>query len=579
MTKKILVIPSVRQGNGGGHLQRMISLVSSAPDLFALFLDREGRLNDAPLLDLTAYRGTNPPEVSFDELKDNEWRYIILDQRETPTPLFTALLRLAPLLGIDEGGQHREEFDFLIDSLPRLDTSRQNLIAPGLNPLPVRRRKRAGVGVASILVSFGAEDRKGLTLPVVDMLLTKCGIEAERITVVQGPVFKNPLDLPAGVKRLDSPACLRELLADYNCLITSFGLTAVEALSAGVAVITVNPSRYHSRLARTAGLPVVTPASSGGGRLAALLKSPEALRAGSEKAARVLDLTNAVPPPLERYRPGSTACPGCGARGNQVIGRNPARTFYRCRRCRLMYQSRWLPDTTIYDESYFFDSYRAQYGRSYLEDFDTIREEGRRRLDAIRVEGPAPALLDIGCAYGPFLAAAAEGEYRVEGVEPAPAAASHAAAVSGGEVHSLTLEQFRRRFPDRSWDVVTLWYVIEHFAELNEVLAGLTSMVRPGGILALSTPNGAGISARRNLKSFLSASPADHYTILTPRSIKRLLKRHGFRVEAFSVPTLHRDRFPRFAAWCWPVARLFASWLLLGDTFEVYARRVEGSSR
>ena len=146
-------------------------------------------------------------------------------------------------------------------------------------------------------------------------------------------------------------------------------------------------------------------------------------------------------------------------------------------------------------------------------------------------------------------------------------------------VHAEGLESYMERNRERSWDVVTLWYVIEHFKELDATLALLSRLVRPGGVLAMSSPNAAGISSRRDPRRFHEASPADHYTLLTPASVRRILTRHGFTIDTFRSTGLHRDRFPAPARALWPLVAPAAGALLLGDTFEIYARRVaEGSS-
>jgi 2-polyprenyl-3-methyl-5-hydroxy-6-metoxy-1,4-benzoquinol methylase len=390
--------------------------------------------------------------------------------------------------------------------------------------------------------------------------------------VAEGPFFGS-LELPPGVRRIRASGDLRERLSEYDCLIGSFGLTSLEALIAGTPVITVNPSRYHARLSGAAGIPSAGTGRPRGRALAGRLDTFDELKSACRRAAETLLEGIESASPLSDLNPAKARCPGCGSLKSRVSGRDPARTFYRCRGCGLEYQQRWLPDTTVYDESYFLEDYRRQYGRSYLEDFAHIKAMGKERLRRIRVRRPHPELLDVGCAYGPFLAAAAEEGFRVEGIEPSAAAASWAANTLQVPVHAERLESFMERNRERSWDVVTLWYVIEHFPDLDETLALLSRMVRPGGVLAMSTPNAAGISARRDPPGFHAASPADHYTLLTPASVRRLLGRHGFEIESFRSTGLHSDRFPAPVRTLWPLAAPAARALLLGDTFEIYARR------
>ena len=129
-----------------------------------------------------------------------------------------------------------------------------------------------------------------------------------------------------------------------------------------------------------------------------------------------------------------------------------------------------------------------------------------------------------------------------------------------------------------------MWYVIEHLVDLHRVLRLARELLVDGGVLAFSTPNGTGISARRSLRRFLEQSPGDHYTVWSPRSAREVLRRHGFRIRRTRVTGHHPERFP-FAGgrgWWGRAYRVHAGvasrLLRLGDTFEVYATAVERGS-
>ena len=274
----------------------------------------------------------------------------------------------------------------------------------------------------------------------------------------------------------------------------------------------------------------------------------------------------------------ASTCPGCQTGAHPVIARFADRSYFRCQNCGLEYLQSFRIDSTQYDESYFFSEYQKQYGKTYLEDFDHIKFMGSSRLRTLGHCGlnlPGKRLLDIGCAYGPFLAAAREAGMLAHGTDISPAAVAHVCEVLAlpavaGDIRHLSLAELGGPF-----EVVTLWYVIEHFADLHRVLERISQLLVPGAWLALATPSGEGISARRDRLLFLERSPADHFTIWKPSHLKKLLGLFDLELVRIRVTGHHPERFPGPLGWTVfkPLILLVSQIFGLGDTFELYARK------
>jgi 2-polyprenyl-3-methyl-5-hydroxy-6-metoxy-1,4-benzoquinol methylase len=158
----------------------------------------------------------------------------------------------------------------------------------------------------------------------------------------------------------------------------------------------------------------------------------------------------------------------------------------------------------------------------------------RRRLAAIAVLlGKAPRairILDVGCSRGQFVQAAAALGFRAEGVEPATRIAATARA-SGLTVHLGLLEE--QRFPDGSFDALTLFEVVEHLKQPLELLRECHRVLKPRGILLLSTGNTASwtVAAMRERWDYFDiARDGGHISFFNPSSLRRLAANSGFEI-------------------------------------------------
>ncbi|MDR2071152.1 MAG: methyltransferase domain-containing protein [Treponema sp.] len=645
----VLVVPAYGSGRGGGHLARSAALVRELRSLgraARIFIPAEDlRERKEELAPLSA-------NLSSDCIIDKEedlrrpWDWIILDRFRTTRKECDRWASLGPLIGIDEGGPARDSFDFLLDILPGLpNRSPANRSVPALIPLPANRREEPFAfnplpGPFKILVSFGAEDPEGLTIPVCRVLVE--GIEGLPEAPVQvtaicgslgrsspgsgGPAAFSPPGL-GNVRFVEAFPDLKEKLASYDLVITHFGLTAFEALWAGTPALLLSPTAYHEKLARHAGFVSAGIRQQGVRRLRRYIYRPgqkgksagepgdflnrrelEALARQSAAVAGKYGLDREVSlslggliagfsPHLSRAAAVAAppVCPACGAERRQdhpVLARFPERTYRRCSRCGVVYMLRLTPPPIEYAKDYFFEFYRRQYGKTYLEDFPNLKQAGKIRLRRIRRllssgkkpdKTGTPRLLDIGCAYGPFLVAAAEGGFAPLGLDPAEDAVRYVKdRLKIPAIRGFFPDPSRRELRDGVFDALTLWYVLEHLGDADRVIRETGRLLRPGGVLAFSTPSISGVSGRKSLKCFLEKSPGDHITLWNPWRVKRALAPYGFTVKKIVVTGHHPERFPligkRLGEKRGPmyhiaegISRVFG----LGDTFEAYAVKDE----
>ena len=192
-------------------------------------------------------------------------------------------------------------------------------------------------------------------------------------------------------------------------------------------------------------------------------------------------------------------------------------------------------------------------------------------------------MLDIGCALGPFLDAAGDAGWQVYGTDISRDAVEYVRT-------NLKYPAVCASFPDsdiaaefgvESFDAVTMWYVIEHFQDLDSVLKAVSKLVKKGGVFAFSTPSASGVSGRYSTQSFFEQSPSDHYSLWEPKRAASILKKYGFKVCRIVPTGIHPERFPSAKKHGWKrgdfqfkVLEKMSLARKLGDTFECYCRKV-----
>ena len=134
------------------------------------------------------------------------------------------------------------------------------------------------------------------------------------------------------------------------------------------------------------------------------------------------------------------------------------------------------------------------------------------------------SLLDIGAGTGEFLKAAKEKGWLVEGVEP------NAKAVKIAAEKGLSLESSLEPLKNRTFDVVTLWHVLEHMHNLDQTILDLERLVNPNGTLIIAVPNFKSFDAKHYGKFWAAYDTPRHLWHFSQKSL-RLLFNNQFELK------------------------------------------------
>ena len=559
----VLCVPCVKKGKGTGHLRRCLAIATSI-GANVYILDDADLEEKNEVIDAAKKDGFSESQIVNSLPEKDEYSLIVTDAFVLDREFALKLSTLAPLAAIDEGSLNTDLCDYLLDIIPSYGLQRPaNIADPSYITLPKNKRTeklKSAEDIKSILVTVGGEDPADLVVPA-SISYAKLGYKVTAI--VQNPevsekrVEPEILDKITFIKPVHN---LREQLFNYDVVVTHYGFTAFEAVAAGCAVVLLGTTPLHVNLARKYGFKCLSVQNINEiGAEFSLSDVNELYPAGH--FARLSPEKNDLGKFVRMLSKGRRLfCPICTTDHltfeDQIICRTNKRTFRRCNTCGMLYMSYTAdPENTSYNEKYFFESYKKQYGKTYLEDFESIKSQCVRRTGVIDYifrnshKLITPAVLDVGCAFGPFMDAANDAGWQVFGTDISAEAVSYVQEKLHYPATCAAFPAFdaAAEFGINEFDAVTMWYVIEHFQNLDSVLKAVSKILKKGGVFAFSTPSAGGVSGRFNTHSFFQNSPADHYSLWEPNRVSSILKKYGFKIEKILSTGHHPERFPNLA--------------------------------
>jgi 2-polyprenyl-3-methyl-5-hydroxy-6-metoxy-1,4-benzoquinol methylase len=231
-------------------------------------------------------------------------------------------------------------------------------------------------------------------------------------------------------------------------------------------------------------------------------------------------------------------CPGCGS---AMIGLEIEPDIGRCQTCELYFRNPRPSQTEIirsYDTGETFAAWQnEELARAAM---------WNRRLALVQRFQARGRLLDVGTGDGRFLRACAAQGYEAIGTDVSEAGANYVRqfgfTVHLGQITDLDL-------PPESFDVATIWHVLEHVPDPAAVLRKVRSLVRPGGVLAVAVPNEENFFLRQRFGKAKN-SPFDplkfggeiHLTYFQPKTFRATLRAAAFEVLEFGVDDIYHVR-------------------------------------
>ncbi len=208
-------------------------------------------------------------------------------------------------------------------------------------------------------------------------------------------------------------------------------------------------------------------------------------------------------------------CPLCGGAETARLFEKDGFPYERCRACGLVTRGGKDGPPSYHD---YFPSLTQTLPPLTRKRYEALLA----RLSAHRSTG---RFLDVGCGGGFLVETARDLGWTAEGTEVSRAAAEFGQA-KGLKIHVGVIAD--AKLPAAAFDAITLMEVVEHVPSPVALLRECAELLRPGGVLYLTTPNWGSLT-RRVVGARWRPIGRDHVVYFTPRHMRRALAAAGLK--------------------------------------------------
>jgi 2-polyprenyl-3-methyl-5-hydroxy-6-metoxy-1,4-benzoquinol methylase len=245
-----------------------------------------------------------------------------------------------------------------------------------------------------------------------------------------------------------------------------------------------------------------------------------------------------------------STCDLCG--GRLLVAVDAGANVLECESCRYRFVSPRPSQTEIaasYSASDFYDG--------WIDDDAGRKRMWSKRLAQLSRLGPNVRLLDIGAGIGTFLALARDQlGWQVSGTELSTSAVRFARQHHGLELHVGQAEDLD--LPSASFDLITLWHVLEHVPSPALTLTLCHRLLAPKGRLAIAVPNDNAerrwlVTAKARIRGAKAPNRYDalqpghevHLSQFSSKVLTSALRSRGFAIERVTVDDQYARPNPR----------------------------------
>jgi 2-polyprenyl-3-methyl-5-hydroxy-6-metoxy-1,4-benzoquinol methylase len=198
-----------------------------------------------------------------------------------------------------------------------------------------------------------------------------------------------------------------------------------------------------------------------------------------------------------------------------------------CNSCKFLFTTP-VPDQDAIGKYYASDVYisHTDSNKGVIEQlYQLVRKRtlaGKRKLIASLIKREKGCILDYGCGTGAFLNEMKLNGWQTYGIEPDAGARAKAEQLIG---NAVGLPSELLNLTTGTYDVVTMWHVLEHVHDLNGTIKEVKRLLKPEGKLFVAVPNHQSFDAQHYGSFWAAYDVPRHLHHFSPDTMKSLMER------------------------------------------------------
>ena len=208
-------------------------------------------------------------------------------------------------------------------------------------------------------------------------------------------------------------------------------------------------------------------------------------------------------------------------------------TIQQCNHCYFLFTNPRPPEAEIgayYQSADYISHHDEETTNVISKVYTAVRNHTiKQKVDLINsLSGSKGSMLDVGCGTGVFLTAMGKDGWKVTGTEPDPGAGALAQKRADAAIYETINAD---ELASQTFDIITLWHVLEHVHMLNETIEWLHGHLKPNGKILIAVPNPQSFDAAKYGRFWAAYDVPRHLYHFTKATMRKLLEKHHLAVE------------------------------------------------